>query len=118
MRMDGDAPLTDADREAIDAFRSDLQMAGQLADRWGLHTFDAMVWLYRYGYLDAVEAPAEADRIVNVESLMDAPEGTVRSGDEFHDPRNWIACEGCGVDCPIESDSCFNCGAALTEDDA
>lgn len=57
------------------------------------------------------DAPTEIDAA----DLMDAPEGTVRSGDEFHRPENWVRCARCGVDCPHDSETCFNCGASLVE---
>lgn len=50
---------------------------------------------------------------MNVTELMDTPPGLVRRGDEFHDPKNWERCSDCGVDCPIDSTDCFNCGAEL-----
>lgn len=52
-------------------------------------------------------------REIHVTELMETPEGLVRSSDEFHDPANWQSCPRCRVDCPIESTSCFNCGADL-----
>lgn len=49
--------------------------------------------------------------------LMDTPDGLVRRGDEFHDPENWQDCPICRVECPADSSSCFNCGAALEGED-
>lgn len=65
------------------------------------------------GFDPDIEAAAEeydAPIDVDVEDLMETPEGLVRVGDEFHDPDNWKECPGCGVDCPVDSTSCFNCG--------
>lgn len=43
-------------------------------------------------------------------AIMNAPEGTVRTGDEFHDPANWTRCEACGVELPTDYETCFDCG--------
>lgn len=54
------------------------------------------------------------DRVVPVEALMDAPPGTERRGDEFHDPEHWIICRDCGFDNPNDFETCLRCGADLT----
>lgn len=63
--------------------------------------------------VDVAQATEEYDApiAIDVEDLMETPEGLVRAGDEFHDPANWRACPRCGVDCPADSTSCFSCGA-------
>ena len=55
------------------------------------------------------------DLTLPVAALMDCPDGRVRRGDELHDPKNWRACLNCGVDCPAESERCFNCGVVFVE---
>lgn len=55
----------------------------------------------------------DPDRVVDVEDVMDSPEGLIRSGDEFHDPDNWVRCPRCRVGCPVDFERCFRCGAAL-----
>lgn len=47
---------------------------------------------------------------LDVTAIMEAPPGTERVGDEYHDPANWRTCLNCGVDCPAESTTCFYCG--------
>lgn len=54
------------------------------------------------------------ERILPVEGLFDVPDEAELVGDEIHDPRNWIRCD-CGVDCPAESETCWNCGEPLVE---
>lgn len=52
---------------------------------------------------------------IPVTTLMDCPDGMVRRGDEYLDPQNWVCCPECGVDCPSNAETCFNCGAVLVE---
>lgn len=50
---------------------------------------------------------------MNATDVMDAPEGTVRAGDEFHDPANWVRCDTCGHDSPDDLEECWYCGEDL-----
>ena len=47
---------------------------------------------------------------MEVRDLMEAPEGTVQAGDEFHDPDEWAQCLHCRrAEVRIDMDSCPRC---------
>lgn len=48
MRTDGE--LTEHDHEQVAAFEADLEMAGDIADRWGIDLIEAAAWVYERGY--------------------------------------------------------------------
>ena len=65
---------------------------------------------------DEFDIPADdAPVVISVEALIETPGGMVRSGDEVRLPSNWVECQHCHLDNPVDYAHCFNCGEPLPE---